>query len=118
MVNENNINVNLNTHVSTAIKSFQGTISNGVDFLTSFFILYALMDLATIIPPLQMLLSVVLVGLILLQSGSEGGLGAMGGGDAGAGYHTRRGLEKILFNATIVVAILFGVFAVLALLVA
>lgn len=59
-----------------------------------------------------------MVALILLQSSSEGGLGSLGGGEGGANYHTRRGLEKILFNATIITAILFLVLAIAELLLA
>ena len=47
---------------------------------------------------------------------SEGSLGAaFGGSQTGSGWHTKRGLEKQLFIATIVLAILFAVSAVLAL---
>lgn len=45
-----------------------------------------------------------LICLILLQS-SKGGLGGgMGGGEF---YRTKRGAEKIVFNATVIAAILF-----------
>ncbi len=62
------------------------------------------------LPWLQVILSVVLIGLILLQrSGSELG-GAFGGGDAGGGtLYTRRGFERILFFTTIACAVLFVV---------
>lgn len=60
------------------------------------------------LPWIQIILSVVLIGLILLQrSGAELG-GAFGGGDAGGGtLYTRRGFEKVLFIATIVCGVLF-----------
>jgi protein translocase SecG subunit len=60
------------------------------------------------LPWLQIILSVVLIGLILLQrSGAELG-GAFGGGDAGGGtLYTRRGFERVLFFSTIGCAILF-----------
>ena len=59
-------------------------------------------------PWIQIILSVVLIGLILLQrSGSELG-GAFGGGDAGGGtLYSRRGFEKVLFFGTIICGILF-----------
>ena len=62
------------------------------------------------LPWLQIILSVVLIGLILLQrSGAELG-GAFGGGDAGGGtLYTRRGFERILFFTTIACAVLFVV---------
>ena len=48
--------------------------------------------------------SIGLIALILLQS-SQGGLGsAFGGGDT---YRTKRGAERMIFIATIVIAILF-----------
>jgi len=59
------------------------------------------------LPWIQIILSVVLIGLILLQrSGAELG-GAFGGGDTGGTLYTRRGFEKVLFFATIVCALLF-----------
>lgn len=71
--------------------------------------------LATYLPYIQIVLSVLLVGAILLQQ-SEGSLGsAFGGSQSGSGWHTKRGLEKQLFIATIVIAILFAISAVLAL---
>ena len=59
-------------------------------------------------PWIQIILSVVLIGLVLLQrSGAELG-GAFGGGDAGGGtLYTRRGFEKILFYATIGGSVIF-----------
>ena len=72
------------------------------------------------LPWVQAILSLLLVGAILLQrSGAETG-GALGGGSgegANSMFHTKRGLEKILFNATILIAILFAVSAFIALLI-
>lgn len=53
----------------------------------------------------QIILSVLLMVLVLLQAKGSG-LGAAFGGDFGF-YHTRRGVERILFRLTIVVAIFF-----------
>ncbi len=62
--------------------------------------------MAQILPYIQIVLSILLVGAVLLQR-SEASLGAAFGSDS-AGYRfVRRGFEKILFNATIVIAILF-----------
>ncbi len=60
------------------------------------------------LPWIQIILSVVLIGLILLQrSGAELG-GAFGGGDAGGGtLYTRRGIERVFFIATITCGVLF-----------
>jgi preprotein translocase subunit SecG len=68
-----------------------------------------------LLPYIQLVLSIVLVGLILLQQ-SEGSLGAAFGGSEGSGsFHKKRGLEKMVFQATIVVACLFVISAILAL---
>lgn len=66
--------------------------------------------MATILPVIQIIISVALVVAILFQTQAAGLGGAFGGSDSvDAGYHTRRGLEKILFNATIVLGVVFAV---------
>ncbi len=64
--------------------------------------------LATILPYVQIALAILLgAGILLQQTGTTVG-GAFGGGDNfGSGFHTRRGAERLLFNVTIVVALLF-----------
>ena len=59
----------------------------------------------------QIILSVLLVAVILLQTKGSSFSGAMGG-DSGSIYHTRRGLEKTLFQLTIGLAIVFVAVAV------
>lgn len=72
--------------------------------------------MAQILPYIQILLSVLLVTGILLQR-SDAGLGAaFGGGDSGSTHNTRRGFEKLLFNGTIILGILFALSAFLSLL--
>lgn len=62
--------------------------------------------------PGQIVISIVLILLILVQN-KDGGLSATFGG--GEGFQaTKRGAEKVLFNATIVFAILFMVNAFLS----
>ena len=57
-----------------------------------------------VILSIHLVVTVALIGLILLQS-SKGGLGGgLGGGEF---YRTKRGAEKIVFNATVVTAVLF-----------
>lgn len=56
-------------------------------------------------PIVEIVLSVALIGLILLQSKGAGLSGVFGG--EGNVYSTKRGAEKIIFMGTIVVAILF-----------
>lgn len=71
--------------------------------------------LSTALPYIQVVLSVSLIGLILLQQ-NEGSLGnAFGGSDSTSGFHKKRGIEKTIFTITIVVAILFAVSTILAL---
>ena len=62
---------------------------------------------------LQLIISVVLVVLILLQERSAGLSGIFGG--EGGFYQTRRGLEKIIFRSTIVLAALFMIIAIIQL---
>jgi protein translocase SecG subunit len=65
------------------------------------------MQLANILPYIQIVLAVILTALILIQQ-SEGSLGSAFGGDSfGAQYRTRRGAELYIFRSTIVVGIIF-----------
>jgi preprotein translocase subunit SecG len=65
----------------------------------------------TILPIIQVILSILLVIGILLQR-SEAGLGSAFGADGmSSTRYSRRGFEKFLFNGTIVIAILFIVTA-------
>lgn len=57
---------------------------------------------------IQIALSVLLIGLILLQQ-SDASIGSAFGGDSlGSNAHTRRGPEKMIFIFTIVIAVLFA----------
>jgi preprotein translocase subunit SecG len=61
-----------------------------------------------------MIVSASLIAIILLQSRGAG-LGGLGGGDmgSGAGYHVRRGIERLLFNVTIALSVVFFTLAIL-----
>jgi protein translocase SecG subunit len=62
---------------------------------------------------IQILVSLGLIALILLQS-SKGGLGGgLGGGEL---YRTKRGAEKIVFTSTIVLSVLFLVTSIISVL--
>lgn len=74
-------------------------------------------NLSNILPYIQITLAVLLTASVLLQQSDSGLGGAFGGGDDFSGTHTRRGFEKILFNATIILGILFVVSAFLALII-
>lgn len=54
---------------------------------------------------LQIIASVLLMGSILLQSKGSGAGGMFGG--ANEIYRAKRGMEKILFRSTIVLAVIF-----------
>ncbi|MEO9255634.1 MAG: preprotein translocase subunit SecG [Tepidiformaceae bacterium] len=56
---------------------------------------------------LQIVVSVVLTVCILLQVKGSGFGAALGGMSGGSVYRTKRGLERTLFQATIILAIVF-----------
>ena len=80
-------------------------------YILPFLYIYAMIVtyMQTILPIIQIILSVTLVAGILMQSKTSGLSGAFGGDDSSGSFQTRRGLEKLLFQTTIVVAILFAI---------
>ena len=68
----------------------------------------------SLLPYIQVILSVLLVAAILLQrTGAQLG-GAFGGADNfSSAFHTRRGFEKGLFITTIIIAVLFAISALI-----
>lgn len=72
------------------------------------------MALHGILPYVQIVLSVLLIASILLQQSSAAMGGAFGGDNFSAGYHTRRGFEKTVFTAAIVLACVFAITGFLA----
>ena len=75
------------------------------------------MALAGILPYMQIVLAVLLIICILLQQTGASMGGAFGGDNFSAAYHTRRGSEKFLFYATIVLGALFVLSSFVALLI-
>ncbi len=73
------------------------------------------MAIAGMFPYIQIVLSVLLIVCVLLQQTGASMGGAFGGDNFSAGYHTRRGAEKVLFYATIVLGVLLALSALLAL---
>lgn len=63
----------------------------------------------------QIIIAIALVGLMVMQS-KGAGLGRMFGGQ-GSIYKTRRGVEKTMFNLTIILAVVFFATALLNVLV-
>ena len=63
---------------------------------------------------IQIIISIALVGVILIQSKGAGGLGGLfGGSDSSGVYRTRRGVERTLFQVTIGLAVVFLIFSVI-----
>jgi len=56
---------------------------------------------------LQIVVSAILVVVILLQVKGSGFGAALGGMSGGSVYRTKRGLERTLFQATIILTIVF-----------
>lgn len=70
------------------------------------------------LPYVQIVLSVLLMGAIILQRTGASLGGAFGADNFSSGFHTRRGMEKVLFRATIALGILFALSAFANLLIA
>lgn len=62
---------------------------------------------------LQIILSILLIAAILLQA-QGAGLGSTWGG-GGETYHTKRGVEKVIFNTTIALVVGFSLVSVVVL---
>jgi protein translocase SecG subunit len=69
--------------------------------------------LVSALPYAEIILSILLiVGIVLQQRGATLG-GAFGGDNFASTFYKRRGAEKFLFNATIVIAVLLVLAAIL-----
>ncbi|MCA9830637.1 MAG: preprotein translocase subunit SecG [Dehalococcoidia bacterium] len=56
---------------------------------------------------LQIVISAILIVIVLLQVKGSGFGAALGGMSGGGTFRTKRGLEKTLFQATIILSIVF-----------
>ena len=65
------------------------------------------------LPYVQIGLSVLLIGAVVLQRTGASLGGAFGADNFSSGFHTRRGFEKTLFYATVVFGILFALSALI-----
>ena len=90
-------------------------ISRDIDSFYTSAILSSTMDTRSILSIIQIVLAVLLTVAILLQHSEAGAGGAFGGNDTVSSWRTRRGFEKFLFIATIVIVILFVVSALVSL---
>lgn len=61
----------------------------------------------TVLPYAQIILSILLVAVILLQQRGSTLGGAFGGDNFSAAFHKRRGAELFLFQLTIALSVLF-----------
>jgi len=74
--------------------------------------------LGTYLPYIQIVVSLLIIGAVLLEQSSGAIGGAFGGGDNFAtGFHTRRGFERVLLIGTTILAILFIVISFITLLI-
>ena len=80
--------------------------------------LFAMVFLQGILPYVQIALSVLIIIAVILQRTGASLGGAFGADNFSSGFHTRRGLEKTLFGATIVLGVLFAISALINLLTA
>ncbi len=62
----------------------------------------------------QIILGVAVIIFILLQVRGAGLGSAFGGSSAGSVFKTRRGVERLIFNITIVFVVLFALLSVLS----
>jgi protein translocase SecG subunit len=65
----------------------------------------------------QIVISIALITTILFQQRGAGDSAIFGGGSSGGSYYTKRGFEKVLFIATIILAALFIISSFLNLLI-
>lgn len=73
--------------------------------------------LAPYLPYVQIALSVLIIIAVLLQRTGASLGGAFGADNFSSGFHTRRGLERTLFQVTIVLGVLFALSALVNLLI-
>lgn len=65
----------------------------------------------------QIIISVAVIVFILLQVRGAGLGSIFGGSSAGSVFKTRRGVERLIFNITIVLVALFAVVSVMSLII-
>lgn len=73
--------------------------------------------LQEVLPYVQIVLSALIIVCVVLQRTGASLGGAFGADNFSSGFHTRRGLEKTLFQTTIALGILFALSALINLLI-
>jgi preprotein translocase subunit SecG len=66
---------------------------------------------------IQVIISVALIAIILLQSKGSGGLGGLFGGSDGSVYKSRRGFEKTIYHMTIGLSVAFFLISLMSVIV-
>lgn len=69
-------------------------------------------NMSQVLTIVQIVVAALLIIVVMLQSRGESG--AAGLASQGASYRSKKGLEKVLFYATIVLAILFASVSIIA----
>jgi protein translocase SecG subunit len=69
-------------------------------------------NLQAILPPLEIILSLLLIVGVVLQQRGAGLGGAFGGDNFTSTFYKRRGAEKFLFTSSVVLGILFVLTAI------
>ncbi len=72
--------------------------------------------IAQFLPYIQLILAILLILAVIFQRSGEGIEGALGGTASNISHFARRGGEKVLFFATIIIAVLFAGSAVISIL--
>lgn len=72
--------------------------------------------IAQFLPYIQLFLAIILILAIIFQRSGDGIEGALGGTASNISHFARRGGEKVLFFATIIIAVLFAGSAVISIL--
>jgi protein translocase SecG subunit len=72
--------------------------------------------IAQFLPYIQLFLAIILILTIIFQRSGDGIEGALGGTASNISHFARRGGEKVLFFATIIIAVLFAGSAVISIL--
>jgi preprotein translocase subunit SecG len=70
-------------------------------------------DLRVALNIVQLIISIVLIAVVLMQAKGSS-IGSLFGGSESSIYRTRRGLEKRLFQFTIVLAVIFVLLSILS----
>lgn len=63
---------------------------------------------------IQIIISIAVVIFILLQARGAGLGSVFGGSSAGSVFKTRRGVERLIFNITVVLVVLFALVSVIS----